>query len=114
MNQMIFEIIKVVVMAIFAGLTIYVIPYFKTKIGNERLEMMDRWATNAVLYAEQFLNSKTGEEKKTAVLSFLKDVRDKNNIQITDEQLEVLLESAVMGMNMGISGAIVDPYTEEE
>lgn len=114
MNQMTFEIVKVIIMAIFAGITIYLIPYVKKKIGNENLVMMDRWATNAVLYAEQFLSDLKGKDKKSVVMGFLKDVRDKNNIQITDEQLEILVESAVMGMNMGLAGTIVDPYDEEE
>ncbi len=101
MNPMTFEIIKAVLMAIIAGVTIYLIPLIKKKIGNENLELMDRWATNAVLWAEQIMKSDSGAEKKQVVMNILKSVRDEQHINITDEQIEILVEAAVNAIKQG-------------
>ena len=102
MNPMTFEIIKAVLMAIIAGVTIYLIPLVKRKIGNENLELMDRWATNAVLWAQQVMSSDSGAEKKQVVMNILKNVRDEQGIKITDEQIEILVEAAVNAIKQGL------------
>lgn len=102
MNPMTFEIIKALLMAIIAGVTIYLIPLVKNKIGNEKLELMDRWATNAVLWAEQIMKSDSGTEKKRVVMNILKSVRDEQHINITDEQIEILVEAAVNAIKQGL------------
>ena len=98
MNAMTFEIVKVALMAIVAGVTIYVIPLIKNRIGNEKLEYLDRWVLNAVMWAEQVLTASDGAEKKEAVMNVLKKIRDEKKIDITDEQIEILLEAAVQAI----------------
>lgn len=102
MNPMTFEIIKALLMAIIAGVTIYLIPLIKKKIGNENLELMDRWATNAVLWAEQIMDADSGADKKRVVMNILKKVRDEQHINITDEQIEILIEATVNAIKQGL------------
>lgn len=99
MNELVFEVVKVVVMAVVAGVCVYLIPLIRKRIGNENLELMETWATNAVLYAEQWIKSPNGR-KKDMVTEFLKKVRDEYKIDITDEQINILIESAVKQMKM--------------
>jgi len=98
MNTMTFEIIKAILMAVIAGVTLYLIPLIKERIGTERLNQMETWAMNAVLWAEQFIKA-DGNDKKKAVVDFLKKIRNEKNINITDEQIEILIEAAVKSMN---------------
>ena len=102
MNPMTFEIIKAVLMAIIAGVVLYLIPLIKKKIGNENLELMDRWATNAVLWAEQIMDADSGADKKRVVMNILKKVRDEQHINITDEQIEILIEATVNAIKQGL------------
>lgn len=116
MTDIIFELINLVVMIAAAVVARYLIPWIKERIGTEKLNTVAEWAKKAVLYAEQVMTSATGEEKKEAVTAILKEIVEANNISITDEQIDILIESAVKQMNMdeGILTIEVEEETETE
>ena len=102
MNTMTFEIIKTIIMAVIVGIMVYVAPLIKKILKERDLELIDRWATNAVLWAEQIMKSDSGAEKKQVVMNILKNVRDEQGIKITDEQIEILVEAAVNAIKQGL------------
>ena len=53
MNEILFEIIKVVVMVAVLVLTRYLIPWLKAKIGADKLTVAEKWVKYAVLKAQQ-------------------------------------------------------------
>ena len=115
MDEMVFQVVKIVVMVVALFMAKTVLPLVKAKIGTEKLVTMEAWTRNAVLYAQQWFDSETGAKKKQIVLDILRDVRDENNINITDEQMEILLESAVKQMKMeDLAGVTVDTEVEIE
>lgn len=101
MNDLIFYIIQLIVAVAVLIATKYIIPFIKEKIGTEQLLVAEKWARYAVLTAQQTLTASTGAEKKTYVTDFLKELLLQKNISLTDEQLNVLIESAVKAMKMG-------------
>lgn len=103
MNDIIFEIIKVAVMAVLLLITRYLIPMLKEKIGADKLAAAEKWAKYAVLKAQQVLWSESGQDRKAYVTEFLKEILIEKNIALSDEQLDVLIEAAVKQMKIGES-----------
>ncbi len=100
MNEMIFEVLRLVVLlAVFAA-TCYLIPWIRGKIGQDRLDEITKWVNAAVLMAQQVYDARTGAERKAIVVDLLKDILIAKNISISDEQLDILIEAAVKGMKM--------------
>ena len=100
MNENLYKVIIAIIPVLGAIITGFVIPLLKAKIGNEKLTTISTWVTHAVRCAEMiFLGDKQGEEKKQYAIQLLTDMFNKNKVIITDEQLKVLIESAVKEMN---------------
>jgi hypothetical protein len=100
MSEILFYIIQLIIVAAILLATKYIIPFVKEKIGTEQLLIAEKWVKYAVLTAQQTLTSSTGAEKKTYVTDFLKELLTAKNISLTDEQLNILIESAVKAMKM--------------
>ncbi len=101
MNDIIFEIIKLAVMALMLLITRYLIPMLRAKIGADKLATAEKWAKYAVLKAQQVLWSESGRDRKVYVTEFLKEILIEKNIALSDEQLDVLIEAAVKQMRIG-------------
>ena len=87
MNDILFEVLKAVVVLVIVLLTRYAIPWIKMQAESTKY---------AVRSAEQtILGSKTGAEKKAIVTKFLREQLRQKNISISDEQLNTLIEAAV-------------------
>lgn len=99
MNEITFELLKLVIMLAAALLTRYVIPWIRQKTDNEKFQTMIDWAQSAVLAAEQAYSARTGPEKKKIVTAFIKRILIAKNISLTDAELDILIESAVREMN---------------
>jgi LL-H family phage holin len=100
MDNMIFTIINFVLVVSIMIITKYIVPLIKEKLGVEKLAVAEKWAKYAVLTAQQTLQSSTGVEKKAYVTEFLKELLTAKNISLTDEQINILIESAVKTMKM--------------
>lgn len=101
MNQILFKILLALISILGTILTGVVIPYVKEKIGNEKLSKYEEWATLAVQSAEMIFSEQgMGKTKKEYVVNFLNEMFNKNKIVITEEQLNILVESAVKEMKL--------------
>lgn len=113
MNEILFEIIKVVVMVAALVITRYLVPWLKEKIGADKLATAEKWARYAVLKAQQVLWEQGGQDKKAYVTEFLKEILIAKNIALSDEQLDVLIEAAVKQMKIEEnSGIVIDTVDE--
>ena len=99
-NEIIRYIIEVALVVIFIIMSRYLVPLIKNKLGEDKFNEVAAWVKFAVLKAEQVLVAETGEEKKEYVISFIDELLEENKINITAEQLDVLIESAVKEMNI--------------
>ena len=93
MDEILFEVMKCVVIVVCLLITRYAIPFLKQTIEKQQNEVLNALVQIAVQYAEQCYD--TGKEKKEIVTEFLKTQLQAKNISISDEQLNALIESAV-------------------
>lgn len=78
---------------LFALVTMYVIPWIKTKVSAEELAEIIKWVKIAVQAAEEiYKESGMGEAKKAYVKTFLED----KGIRYDERQIDSLIESAVL------------------
>lgn len=78
---------------LFALVTMYVIPWIKTKVSAEELTEIIKWVKIAVQAAEMiYKESGMGEAKKAYVKTFLED----KGIKYDERQIDSMIESAVL------------------
>lgn len=99
MNEIIFEIIKSLVVIAIMVLVRYAVPYLKAQVKKSDLAWIYDWAVYAVKAAEQTNTGiGMGTIKKATVKEFLVKVAKESGLSITDAQIENLIESAVYAM----------------
>ena len=104
MNEIIFEVLRLIVLLAVFVVTCYLIPWVRGKIGQDKLDEITKWVNAAVLMAQQVYHAQTGAERKAIVIDLLKDILIAKNISISDDQLDVLIEAAVKAMKMQEKG----------
>ncbi|MEZ3492667.1 MAG: phage holin [Lachnospiraceae bacterium] len=100
MNEIVFEVLRLVVLLAVFVVTCYLIPWIRGKIGQDRMDAVTGWVNAAVLMAQQVYHAKTGAERKAIVIELLKEILIAKNISISDSQLDMLIEAAVKAMKM--------------
>ena len=100
MDDRLFKLIMALIPVIGAIFTYFVIPYIEILIGNENLAQYKEWANMAVKCAEMlWTESGMGADKKAYAVQVLNEMFNKNKVVITEEQLNILIEAAVLEMN---------------
>lgn len=100
MNDILFELLKLIVMIAVLLIMRYAIPWIRSRIGVEKMAEIEKWAEKAVLMAQQVYWEKSGEERKEIVTKFLQEMLIAKNISISEEQLNILIEAAVKQMKI--------------
>ncbi|MCI9387919.1 MAG: phage holin [Lachnospiraceae bacterium] len=100
MNDILFEILRLLVMLAVFVVTYSLLPWIRGKIGQDRLAEITKWVDTAVLMAQQVYQAKTGAERKAIVIAILKEMLTAKDISISDAQLDMLIEAAVKAMKM--------------
>ncbi len=100
MNEMIFEVLRLIVLLAVFAVTCYLIPWIRRKIGKDKLDEITKWVNSAVLMAQQVYHAQTGAERKAIVIDLLRSILIAKNISISDDQLDILIEAAVKAMKM--------------
>ena len=96
MNDILFELLKLIVMIAVLLVMRYAIPWLRARIGAEKIAEIEKWAK----MAQQVYWNKSGEERKEIVTEFLREMLIAKNISISGEQLEILIEAAVKQMKI--------------
>ena len=65
------ELIQALIALVSVIITTFLIPLLKKKLSAEKLDELKKWVGIAVNAAEQLYGSKTGQQKKEYVVSFL-------------------------------------------
>lgn len=99
MREITLEALKLLIMVTVLVLTRFVVPWLKAKTENETMQAVLDWTVQAVLAAEQAHQAQTGAERKYIVTEFIKSILIQKNINLSDEELNTLIEAAVMQMN---------------
>lgn len=100
MSDASFYVLKVVVSVCAALVTIYVIPYLNTLRKNEQYQALVGVVDVAVAAAEQTIRGEgQGSVKKEVVMKYITNWLNAQNITISYEQMDAIVESAVYAMN---------------
>ena len=102
-RDIIMQTLKLIIMVATALITTYLIPWIKSHTDTTKLYAVMRWAREAVMAAEQIYGAQTGPKKKKFAMAFLRKVVDAAHIDITDAELQTLIEAAVGEMNIQIN-----------
>ena len=78
----------------------YVVPFIETKLKESQYSWAAEIITNAVRAYEQTVSGHgMGEDKFQLVMEFVNRELGKLGIKLTEEQITILIESAVQAMN---------------
>ena len=102
MNDLTFNILKIVISVVAALIAYYAIPYLKNKFKQDKYKDLVEAVKIAVDAAEQtFKEGGMGKLKKEDVIKFITAYLNENKINISDDQLDRLIEAAVFQLNKG-------------
>ena len=96
MNELIFELCRVIAIIIGAILAYYVIPCLRAMIEKHVDENITGFINACVYAAQQTITD--NEEKKSYVLEQVTRWLNQRGIDISEEQIDILIESAVLAM----------------
>ena len=97
MSDNVFKLILSLIPVIGAIITYFVIPFIKSKVSVANLELIKKWVNYAVDSAELiYLGENQGQNKKDYVIKIISDLINKEKIRITEDQLNTLIEAAVL------------------
>lgn len=100
MNDLIFNILKLVISVVMALVAYYVIPLLKEKVHEAKYAQLIDTVMIAVKAAEQSIKgSKMGPVKKEAVVEYVTEWINAKGIAITKKQLDELIEFCVFEIN---------------
>lgn len=101
MNEIIYTAIRLVVMGTAVMVARYLVPWIQASIDHQRFDEAMTWVREAVMCAQQLLaDTATGAERKQTVMIFLQRLLEEKGINMTDEQLNTLVEAAVKQMKI--------------
>lgn len=100
MSDIAMYIAEIIVIAIVAAICRFVVPCAIKYVENSSLSVAAQWVKFAVLKAEQVFLEYTGPEKKEYVEKFVVETLQQRKINITQDQVDTLIESAVKQMNI--------------
>lgn len=96
MNELTFDMLKIVVSVCAAIITVYAVPYLKTLKEDRRYSQIVEMVEVAVRAAEQTIKGAgKGVEKKKEVENIIYAWLMEKGIEITPEQINQLIECAV-------------------
>lgn len=100
MSDIMMAILEIIIVAAVILISRFGIPCAINYIKNSKLSSAVQWVKFAVLKAEQVFSDYTGAEKKEYVENFVYETLQSMKIDISKEQVDTLIESAVKQMNI--------------
>lgn len=102
MDKITMILLKVVISVCAALITAYVLPYIKTLKDDARYAKVIEVVELAVRAAEQVIRDpKSGQIKKARVLKVVRKWLGEHNIDISEDEIDQFIESAVFAMKQG-------------
>lgn len=96
------EILEAFVYVFVAIVSLFVIPFIKSKVGAQNMDEFLRWVDIAVAAAEQLYDSTDGSMKKHYVLNYLTD----KGFVVDEAELNLAIEAAVNRLHHELYGAV--------
>lgn len=98
---------NIIMQAISLGITVaaflagrYILPSFTKDVTN-KLNVLAQWADKFVVAAREFMKTSSGAEKMDKVVEQLKAIAKEAGLNVTEEQLKAIAQSAYEAMKAG-------------
>ena len=99
-NKLLFDLVDVILLVITSAIGRYLVPLVKTKLGQEKLQLLSQYAVKFVKLAEVMIDGeKKGDEKREYVSELIVEEANKLHLNLTDDQIRMLIEDAVFSLN---------------
>lgn len=98
MSEIVLKASELLVMVATLLIVRHLIPFVKKWVTAKQLEELKGWASDGVRWAQDWMSAEPGDDKRSAVINILKDIRDKEGIDLDDGQLTVLVRAAYVAM----------------
>ena len=99
-NEFMMNILELIIAIVFGAVGRYLIPCLKAKLESEKGKIMADFALKAVRAVEQIITTeKSGEEKRDYVAKLIAEKAKKERVNLTEEQIRILIEDAWTAMN---------------
>lgn len=102
-SQILYNILQVVVVVASALITRFLIPWINSKTQDTQVQTVIKLIEQLVLGAEQM--NATGLVKKEEVFCLINDYCIKHKVNLSADQIDELIESAVYQFNAGKAAA---------
>lgn len=95
-NELFITIVSSVLTILVAIITSVIIPWIKTKITAEQMELLERYTEYAVRCAEQIYTPEEWQDKKVFVMDYITEIiNDRLKLSLTYEDINTLVEGIV-------------------
>lgn len=95
-SQLLTDIIRLLILILGTIITMYVIPWIKSKFDESQLQNLNTFISWAVRSAEQMFTPEQWAEKKQYVVRIAREwISDNMKITFTDDQLNSIIEGIV-------------------
>lgn len=102
MDTKVFMTIALSIISIAGALiTAYVIPWIKANISAKDMKYIVYWVRFAVRCADQLFTPEEWEKKKQHVMSYIIDKVAKLGLELSEEDIDTLIEAAVNQIHHG-------------
>jgi LL-H family phage holin len=99
-NKLLVDLVDVILLVITSAIGRYLVPLVKTKLGQEKLQLLSQYAVKFVKLAEVMIDGeKKGDEKREYVSELIVEEANKLHLKLTDDQIRMLIEDAVFSLN---------------
>ena len=98
-NELFLKIIELLITVLLGFITVYLVPYIKSKISKDQMETLLYYVNIAVKAASQIYTKEQWAEKKDYCMQYIKAVvDDKLSITLTDNEISTLIEGVLNGL----------------
>ena len=96
--ELITKLTELIVTVIMAVISIYVIPWLKTKIGDDKYAMILEFAETVVRSAEKIYTVEEWEKKKAYAVHMVRNKVTDLGLNITESEINAIVEGAVQAV----------------
>ena len=99
-TDILFKIVESVIVVAIIVISRYLVPWIRAKLGNEKFDRVVQEISVLVTAVQQMFPQYTGEQKLEFVTEKITEFLNKQHINFTEEQVRLLIESAVKQMKI--------------
>lgn len=96
--ELITKLTELIVTVLMAAISIYVIPWLKTKVGDDKYNMILDFAETVVRSAEKIYTVEEWEKKKAYAVHMVRNKALELGLDIDEHEINAIIEGAVQAV----------------